>query len=218
MNKMISALGLAAALLVAAPVMAADGGKVKKAKTTKTVKAADQLTVDTKASKVEWIGEKVTGKHNGNLMLQNGTVEANGGRLTGGTFTFDMTSITVEDLKDAEYNGKLLGHLKSDDFFSVEKNPTSTFKITSVAPIKGAKAGAANYTVTGDLSIKGITNRVTFPATVTMAGSQLTAIGTLKVDRTKYDIKYGSGSFFDNLGDKAISNDMTISFNVVAKK
>ncbi len=214
MKNAISALSLAAALLVAAPVVAADGGKVKKVKTA----AAETMTVDTKASKVEWLGEKVTGKHNGNVMLQSGTVEATGGRLTGGSFVLDMTSITNEDLKDAEYNGKLIGHLKSDDFFSVEKNPTATFKITSVAAVKGAEAGKPNYTVNGDLTIKGITNRITFPATVAMKGGQLTAVGTAKVDRTKYDIKYGSGSFFDNLGDKAISNDMTITFNVVAKK
>lgn len=213
MKNVISALSLAATLLAAAPVIAADGGKVKKAKPT-----AETMTVDTKASKIEWIGEKVTGKHNGTVMLQSGTVEATGGRLTGGTFTMDMNSIKILDLEDQTYNGKLLGHLKSDDFFGVEKNPTSTFKMTSVAPIKGAEGTASNYTVSGDLTIKGITNRITFPATVTMSGGQLTAVGTTKVDRTKYDIKYGSGSFFENLGDKAISNDMTITFNVVARK
>ncbi len=212
MTTYFSALSLAAALLVAAPVVAADGGKTTKAK------APDQLTVDTKASNLAWIGEKVTGKHNGTVMLQGGTVEVNAGRLTGGTFMMDMGSVVVEDLKDPSYNAKLVGHLKSDDFFGTEKHPTATFKITSVAPIKGAAAGKANYTVNGDLTIKGITNRISLPATVQMSGTGLTATGTTKIDRTKYDIKYGSGSFFDNLGDKAISNDFTITFNVVAKK
>jgi polyisoprenoid-binding protein YceI len=212
MKSLFSTLSLAVALLIATPVVAADGGKSH----TKT--AAETMTVDTKASKLGWIGEKVTGKHNGTVTLKSGTVEVSGGRLSGGTFEMDMTSITVEDLKDAEYNGKLLGHLKSGDFFSTEKHPTSTFKITSVAAIKGAVAGKPNYTVTGDLTIKGITNRISFPATVVTEGGSLTASGSMKVDRTKFDIKYGSGSFFDNLGDKAISNDMTISFSVVAKK
>ncbi len=224
MKNVVSALALAAALLVAAPVSAFNGGKDKKAKTakpakvTKASKADESLPIDAKASKIEWVGEKVTGKHNGTVMLQNGNVTVAGSRLTGGTFTIDMKTIKVLDLEDAGYNAKLLGHLNSDDFFSVEKNPTSTFKITSVAPIKGVEAGKPNYTVNGDLTIKGITNRISFPATVTMAGGALTAMGTMKVDRTKFDIKYGSGSFFDNLGDKAISNDMTITFNVVAKK
>jgi polyisoprenoid-binding protein YceI len=218
MKNAVSALALATALLLSAPVSVYAGGKDKKANTAKPAKTADVLPVDTKASKVEWLGEKVTGKHNGTVMLQSGTVEVAGGRLTGGTFVIDMKSIKDLDLEDAGYNAKLVGHLNSDDFFSVEKNPTATFKITSVAPIKGAAAGKPNYTVNGDLVIKGITNRISFPATVTIAGGTVTAVGTTKVDRTKYDIKYGSGSFFDNLGDKAISNDMTITFNVVAKK
>lgn len=226
MKKMFSALGLAAALLVAAPAMAADGGKVKKtkkAKTTKTAKAvtavaAETMPVDTKASKMEWFATKVTGKHNGTVLLRSGSIEATGGRLTGGAFVVDMTSIKNDDLKDADYNAKLVGHLKSDDFFSVEKHPTATFKITSVAPVKDVEAGKPNYTVNGDLTIKGITNRISFPATVTMSGGQVTALGTITVDRAKFDVKYGSNSFFDNLGDKAISNDILINVSVVAKK
>lgn len=209
-----SAFFVAAGLLAAVPAtsaLALGGGNKK-------TKAADTYTVDAGASKVEWGAEKVTGKHNGTLVLQSGTVAVNGGRLTGGEFTLDMTSIKVLDLEDPGYNAKLTGHLKSDDFFSVEKHPTSQFKITSVAPLKGAAAGQPNYTVNGDLTIKGITNRISFPATVTVAGNQLTAMGTTKVDRTKYDIKYRSASIFSDLGDKAISNDMTITFNVVAKK
>ncbi|MBC7447340.1 MAG: YceI family protein [Hymenobacteraceae bacterium] len=214
MKNVISALSLAATLFVAAPVVAADGDKGKGAKP-----AAETMPVDLVASKVEWIGEKVVGnKHNGVVTLKSGTVEATGGRLTGGTFLIDMTTIKNLDLTDASYNAKLVGHLKSDDFFGVEKHPTATFKITSVGAIKGAEAGKPNYTVNGDLTIKGITNRISFPTTVTTSGAQLTAVGTTKIDRSKYDVKYGSGSFFDNLGDKAISNDMTITFNVVAKK
>lgn len=215
MKNVLSALSFAALLAAATPSLAIDGG-AKKIKT--ATKAVETYKVDAAASKVEWLGEKVTGKHNGTVGVQSGTVEMANGRLTGGTFTMDMNSIKVLDLTDAEYNAKLLGHLKSDDFFSVEKNPTSTFKITSVTPIKDAKNGQPNYTVAGDLTIKGITKPVSFPTTVSMNNTQVMAKGTTKVDRTQYDIKYGSGSFFDNLGDKAISNDMTITFNVVAKK
>ena len=223
MKNLISALSLATALLVATPVLAADGGKVKKAKKAKTAKAvaapaAETLPVNPQASKVEWFATKVTGKHNGTVLLKSGTMETTGGRLTGGTFVIDMTSIKVLDLTDADYNAKLTGHLNSDDFFSVEKNPTSTFTITSIAPIKKAEAGKPNYTVNGDLTIKGITNRITFPATVTVSGGKVTAVGAITVDRSKFDVKYGSNSFFDNLGDKAISNDMIFNVNVVAQK
>lgn len=215
MNKIFSTLGLAAALLVAAPVLAADGGKTKK---TVAPQAAEKLTVDAAASKVAWFATKVTGKHNGTVAVQSGTVDMTGGRLTGGSFVIDMTSIKVVDIQDPEYNGKLLGHLNSDDFFSVEKNPTSTFKITSVTAIKGAKAGQPNTTIGGDLTIKGITKPLTFPATVTVSNGQLTASGNMSVDRTKYDVRYGSKSFFNDIGDKAISDEMVFNVNVVAKK
>lgn len=221
MKFALATLSLAIGLLATAPASALNGpGKTSKAKTSKakTAKAAEAYKIDATASKVEWIGTKVTGKHNGTVGLQGGTLEVAGSRVTGGNVLMDMKTIKVLDLTDADYNAKLLGHLNSDDFFSVEKHPTAGFKITSIAPLKGAAAGQPNYTVNGDLTLKGITNRISFPATVTVSGEQVTAVGTAKVDRTKYDIKYGSGSFFDNLGDKAISNDMTITFNVVAKK
>ena len=221
MKLALTTLSLAAGLLVAAPASALNGpGKSAKTKTTKAAvtKNAETFKVDPAASKIEWLGEKVTGKHNGTVNVQSGTVEVAGGRVTGGMVVLDMKSIKDLDLTDAGYNAKLVGHLSSEEWFGTEKHPTSTFKITSIAPLKDVAAGQPNYTVNGDLTMKGVTNRITFPATVTVGGGQVTAVGTTKVDRTKYDIKYGSGSFFDNLGDKAISNDMTITFNLVAKK
>ncbi len=219
MKFALATLSFAIGLLAAAPVSALTGpGKVAKTKTTKVTKVAEAYKIDGTASKVEWIGTKVTGKHNGTVGLQGGTLDVAGNRVTGGNVMLDMKTIKVLDLTDAEYNAKLLGHLNSDDFFSVEKHPTAGFKITSIAPLKNVAEGKQNYTVNGDLTIKGITNRISFPAIVTVNGNQVTAVGTTVVDRTKYDIKYGSGSFFDNLGDKAISNDITITFNVVAKK
>ena len=122
-----------------------------------------------------------------------------------------MTSIVCKDLKDAEYNGKLVGHLKNDDFFATDKFPKANFVL------KSAKStGVDTYDISGDLTIKGITKPVTFPATVKVTGKALTAVAKITVDRTLYDIKYGSGSFFDNLGDKAINNDFTLDVNMVA--
>lgn len=186
------------------------------AKTAKSDKIAAYKVVPA-ASKVEWLGKKVTGQHNGTIQIKEGTAQVKGTQLTGGTFVMDMTSITDADLTDAGYNAKLVGHLKSEDFFSVEKNPTSTFVIKSVTPLKADEKGN-NVTVTGDLTIKGITNPVTFPAKVTVDKGTLTAAGTAVVNRAKYDIRYGSKSFFESIGDKAIDDDFTMTFNVTAKQ
>ena len=174
--------------------------------------------VDVAKSDVKWHAKKVTGEHKGNISLNSGQLEVQGNKVVGGTFAFDMNSITCSDITDAEYNQKFVGHLKSDDFFGVEKNPTATFKITSVKPIAGAAAGAANTTVSGDLTIKGITKTVSFPATVTVKDGVANAKADVTVDRTKFDIRYRSNNFFENLGDKAIYDDFVVSLDITAKQ
>lgn len=200
------------ASLVAAAVMAATSafvspvGPVKKAK-------AITYKVDTQKSALNWEGKKVTGQHNGVVKFNEGTLTVDGTKLTGGTFAFDMNSITCLDLTDAGYNAKFIGHMKSEDFFNTTKYPTSKFVITKVTP-----KGGNNYDITGNMTIKNITNPVTFPATVTVAGNTITAEGKAVLDRTKYDIKFGSKSFFENIGDKAIYDDFTINLKTVASK
>lgn len=187
-------------------------------KNTKVAKGTS-YTVDAAQSNMTWDGKKVTGQHNGTVKIANGTVLVNKNKLVGGTVNVDMNSIVSLDLTDAGYNQKLIGHLKSDDFFSVEKHPNATFKINSATPIKGAKAGAPNYNVGGNLTIKGITQPVSFPATVTVNGNTISAKSeAITLDRTKWDIRYGSKTFFASIGDKAIMDDFTVKFNVVAKK
>jgi len=176
-------------------------------------KAADKtLSIDTKASKVIWVGKKVTGEHTGTVPISSGTLILDKDKLKGGSFTLDTKSLTVTDLTDNDSNGKLTGHLKSPDFFAVEKFPQSKLDITSVT----AK-GAGVYDVTGKLTIKGITNDITFPATVKADGKAVAATAKITVDRTKYDIKFRSTNFFENLGDKAISNDFVLDVNLIAK-
>lgn len=166
-------------------------------------------TVDAAKSTITWIGKKVTGSHNGTIALQSGTLNVDGKKVTGGTFTIDMNSI-----KDADGSAKLEGHLKADDFFGTAKFPTSTFVITKVAG-----SGSA-LTITGNLTIKGITKPVSFPATVAVNGDGTVSAlaGKIVVDRTKYDIKYGSKSFFDSIGDKAINDEFELAVKLVAKK
>ncbi|RIV19796.1 YceI family protein [Fibrisoma montanum] len=170
--------------------------------------------LDTQKSVLKWNGKKVTGEHFGTVKIQDGSLTLDGNKLVGGSFTMDMNSIVSTDLTDAGYNAKFIGHMKSEDFFNTAKFPTSTFKITKVTPGKAA----GEYTVTGDMTIKGITNAVTFPATVKANGNTVTVTGKATLDRTKYDIRYGSKSFFENIGDKAIYDDFTVEINAVATK
>jgi len=174
---------------------------------------ADVYNVDLSKSKIEWIGRKVTGKHSGELKIASGTLNANGKSLVGGSFVMDMKSMSNTDL-DASNGQKLLGHLKSDDFFSTEKNPTSKFEITNITAL-----GADKVTIKGKLTIKGITNEISFPATVKQQGSFIVAVAnSVQIDRTKFDIKYGSKSFIEGIGDKAIEDNFELNINLVAKK
>jgi len=170
-------------------------------------------TVDTKSSKMIWKAEKVTGKHDGTIQLSSGKVMLDGKTITGGTFVIDMNTIKVVDITDAEYNAKLLGHLKSNDFFSVEEFKTSTFEITSTKQIEGER-----YQINGRLTIKGITNDVSFPATVKVTDKSIITVGTATINRVKYGIKYGSGTVFTDLGDKAIMDDFQLEMNIIARK
>lgn len=171
-----------------------------------TIATAQTKKVDASKSKVEWIGKKVTGQHNGTINLKDGALVFKKKKLKGGTFTVDMTSINTTDLT-GEYKGKLDGHLKADDFFGTDKYPTSKLVFKKIAD-----KGNGVYSVTADLTIKDVTNPIKFD--VNVKGNVATT--TLKIDRTKYGIKYGSGSFFDNLGDKTINDefqlDVTLQF------
>ncbi len=187
-------------------------------KSKKATPKATELKVDASKSIVNWKGKKVTGEHVGTVKVSKGVLTVEGNKLVSGSFDMDMKSIVNTDLTDESFNAKLIGHLKSDDFFSVEKNPVSAFKITKVEPIAGAKAGEPNYTITGDLTIKGITNPLTFPATVKITGNKADATAQFSVDRTKYDIKFRSGKFFQDLGDKLINDDFLVDLSLVAGK
>jgi polyisoprenoid-binding protein YceI len=144
----------------------------------------------------------------------SGELHNNHGRF-GGKFIIDMNSITVTDLT-GEKKGKLEGHLKSDDFFGVKNHPTSTFEISSLAPLAGVTPGSPNFNVTGKLTIKGITNDISFPAVVRFDGPNMTATGEVKVDRSKYDVRYGSKSFFADIGDKAIYDEFVLKLDIKA--
>lgn len=170
---------------------------------------AATLKLNTQSSQVKWEGKKVLYKHTGSLKAKDGKVEINGNKITGGTINIDMTSLKVEDITDSKDNAKLVGHLKSDDFFSVDKHKVATYKITKIKENGGA------YEITGDMTIKGITNPVTFTTKDTkVTDKSVTIKGQLAVDRTKFDVKFASGSFIENLGDKAIHDNFIIDLDL----
>ena len=172
-----------------------------------TLSATAQTTkkVDAPKSKITWLGKKVTGQHEGTIALKDGALVFKGKKLAGGNFTVDMTSITVTDLEAGKGKEKLEGHLNADDFFGSDKFATSKLVFKTIA----AKANNT-YTVTADLTIKDITNPITFDIVV----NKNDATAKLMIDRTKYDIKYGSKSFFDGIGDKAIYDEFELNVNL----
>jgi len=188
------------ALLVATSIAFATPLNTTEKTTEKTTKAVEKKVVDTEASKITWKAYKVTGSHEGTINLASGNLDFNGTTLTGGAFVVDMTTINTTDL-EGEYKQKLDGHLHSDDFFGTATHKTASLEITSV------KASGKNaYDATAKLTIKNITKEVNF--TISVYGSKATA--SLKVDRSEFDVRYGSGSFFDNLGDKTIYDEFDL--------
>lgn len=165
----------------------------------------DSNPINITKSTIVWQGYKLTGSHTGTLDLKVGALDWSNDKLVGGSFEVDMTSLTNTDL-EGDMQAKLEGHLKSDDFFSVEKFKTASFNITKVKEIPGKDM----YSVTGDLTIKGITHPITFPAQI----NKNAASAKLKVDRSKYDVRYGSNSFFDNLGDTAIYDEFDLNIEL----
>lgn len=177
----------------------------------------DPLELVPDRSRVLWTATKVTGEHTGGVPVRSGTLEVSDGELIGATITMDMAGLTCLDIDDAAMNAKLVRHLNSDDFFATEKFPEATFVLTAVEAIKGASAGKPNYRVTGDLTIKGITHPTTFDCIFWMDGDVARAAANFTFDRAKYDVRYRSGSFFADLGDKAISDTVSLTFDIAAK-
>ena len=173
---------------------------------TTQVMFAQKVEVNTAKSSVEWLGIKIGGQHEGNIQLKSGYFELKNDQIVVGEFVVDMTTITDTDLEDQGYNQKLVGHLKSDDFFGVEKYPTAEFVIKKSSKFSNGKA-----TVTGDITIKGKTESISFE--VVGAGKEYTV--KIDIDRSKFDVRYGSNSFFDNLGDKAIDDIFTLNIKLV---
>ncbi len=172
---------------------------------------AGSQKVNTSKSSVKWLGKKVTGEHSGTIGIKEGNLVVENGKISGGKVVIDMQSIVDTDLTDAGMNAKLVGHLKSDDFFAVASFPTAELAVNKV------ESSGNNHTFSGNLTIKGITNPASFTATSAADGKSTLYKGTLTIDRSKYNVRYGSKSFFDNLGDKVIYDEFTLDFTLVVE-
>lgn len=174
----------------------------------------DRFTADTEASKINWKGFKPTGEHFGTVILKSGSFNVQESMILSGEFEIDMNSIVVLDIPaDESSNGKLVRHLKSDDFFNASNYPVALFRI------KSSENKDSKTLVNGDLTIKGITHPVSFLADVKIDGeSVILKSEKFEIDRSKWNIKYKSQSFFSDLGDKFISDDMELSVEVHAVK
>ncbi len=175
------------------------------------------VRINTHQSGLDWLGKKILGQHNGTVRLKSGQVELKDGKPVTGRFEVDMQSILVSDIEDPKDNQKLSGHLKSDDFFGASLFPVTVVDLTKFEPIVEAAPDEPNYTVTGNVSIKGISQPVTFPATIDLSDGTATAKAVVTLDRTKFNVRYGSKKFFDNLGDKVISDNFDVTVNLVGE-
>lgn len=203
---------LLSALALSLNVFAADAKNKKAAATT----AVETYKIDTAASTIEWKGTKKLGSsHNGQVKVQAGEFQVENNTLKSGTVVADMKTISNTDLTDAGKNKDLVGHLSSGDFFAVDKNPTATFKLTSVT----AGKAAGEVIIKGDFTMIGKTNPIEFPATLTFDKGNATGKGTVKIDRTKWGLKYNSGNVFKDLAaNKVINDEFELTLNIVAKK
>ena len=175
--------------------------------------ANDTLQVDLENSQISWVGRKVTGEHNGTLNLSSGWVVMNKTNLIGGKFILDMTSISNTDIESPEWKQKLEDHLRAVDFFYVDSFPHATLEIIENQPLSDNKS-ASNNQILAKLTIRGITQELSFPISLQQSDFIFSAEGTVNIDRTLYNIQYQSSKFFEELGDKLIYDDFTVQFMV----
>lgn len=204
-------------ILIIAPLFFGCGGPVKK-ENRKNAPASSlslhegnekYVVIDTKESIVAWKGSSVHGAHTGYVYISKGELMIENGEFMGGTVEVDMSTIEGDDHRS---DNNLIKHLKDSDFFDVKIFPFSTIAITKVTSINEDKE------ITGNLTIKGITNPVTFPVKMEMKDGIVKASGKLVIDRTKWDVRYNSGKFYDNLADRAISDSIEFQIKIIAKK
>jgi polyisoprenoid-binding protein YceI len=173
----------------------------------------DNIKVNSESSTVKWIGSKISDSHEGTVNIRDGVLNIEHGLLVGGEFNIDMNSILCTDIESPKKNNYFVGHLKNEDFFNVKSFPLVSLKITNA--VKGT---GNSYKIVADLTIKGITKSISFAADVKINGLNYLAEANIKIDRTKWDIKYNSGNFFKDLGDKLILDEIVFDVFLLSVK
>ncbi len=219
--KMIAIAIVGFALLIACSKPEGEKIETEDAKDVNAEVGGVEYIVDTDASIIHWEGSKPTGTHNGTVNLKEGKLIVEDGNIVGGEFVIDLSTIINLDLEDPEMNQKLVGHLKSEDFFHIENHPLAVFTITEVKDAVAQKEDqiAITHMITGNLVMKDQVKSITFPAMVTIIDGIIKA-ETIKfvIDRTNWNVNYGSKSIFDDLQDQFIHDDMGLKINLIAKK
>ena len=173
----------------------------------------DNIKVNTKSSTVKWLGSKITESHSGTINIKSGNLLINNGRLSGGNFVIDMTSIVNTDIESEKGRKSIERHLKNEDFFDVDKYKTSSLRITKVNLLEDN-----HYKLEADLTIKGITHSISFLADIKIKGNAFLATANIKIDRTKWGVTYKSGNVFKDLGDKAILDEIEFDIFLLSEK
>ncbi len=218
MKKIILSIAAASAIFASCQdAPKADTATATDAQAVTAATGATELVADVAQTKVEFVGTKPVGKHHGVIMLKEGKLAVEAGTIKGGSFVIDMNTMKVDD-QDSMGNAKLGGHLMSPDFFDVANHATATFEITNVAAgidtsIKEVILKDATHTITGNLTLKGVSKSITFPAKVTMNESTATADANFNIDRTQWGLVYGNDK---SLKDKFISPIVNIGLHLVA--
>ena len=198
MKKAILALFMAIASVAAVQAQLADG----------------KYILDFNKSSIIWSAKKVTGSgHTGTVRVSSGVIYVKGNAGITGKVKIDMNAMVITDISDAGTNANFLNHLKAEDFFNTVVFPDAMFEVISVQVAKGNNGTTHN--VSGNMTIKGITKALSFPAKITGGGNQVFVEGIVGVDRSQFDVRYGSTAFFDNLGDKAIDNIFNLNIKLV---
>lgn len=206
-----------------------DEAKTSEAKNVNGNKVGEKWTVNTSSSKIEWIGTKVSGYHTGEIPVKSGEMYVDNGNVTGGTFVMDVKAMTVSGPKgsNAESNQKLLGHLQSADFFDVEKHPEASFELVDIKPFSGQVSDTADprqdeiseykvtnptHTVSGNLTMRGVTKNIQFPARINVTGDEAEAVAKFNINRQEWDIKYPGKP------DDLIRDAVHLGISIKAKK
>lgn len=199
-----------------------EAGDAQKADST-AMAQAESFNVNLTTSSIEWLGVKPTGQHNGTVNITEGKLDVKDGAVVGGTFTIDLKTIKVLDLTDAKMNAKLTGHLNSADFFDTENHPVAKFEITAVAPFTGTLTAETTvkptHTITGNLTMRGQTKSISFPAQVTVSGTSVSAVTPqFLIDRTQWGVNFKSKTIDAKFKDDFINDEMGLTIKLEASK